>query len=559
MHHFQKLSPSLKPTSADTARQLRLFFWALSVVLGGVCAWLSRFQMSPDGVSYLDIGDAFWHGHWGSLANAYWSPLYPLILGCFMNAFRPSVLWEYPLVRLVNFVIFLGAAACFEFLLTAALEELPPKGALLSKLWHELLGYSIFLSTTLVLITVTAPTPDMLVAAFVFVIAGIGFRLYRNPDNQKLAYSFGIALGLGYYAKTILLPVGIAFFLTLLAAQRVHRKNLLTAGIMFFLMTLFLVSAISRQKHRVTIGESGRWNYLVLFNHVNPFFPVGGIHQAKKIPDVLPIYDFRGTIPGTYPVWYDPSYWEDGIRPHWNAPELLNRFKHALIACIPIFILPNLELSLVLGFIAFAALGLSIPIRMPLLLMLIPSAAALCAYTVLVVEFRYLAPFLCLIWIGLFFGFDIDDRRITKVVIAFMVAANIGSVIWLLPNLAKTNNRFYREIPAAIELHQHGLRSGDKIALISREAGVVAGQGMYIPRLAKLQIICELIDPDKFLATSHIKQAEVLSKLESTGAKAALLLPDRTMPDSSWLPLDKSGYFFKPLVVNGKDQERTKQ
>jgi len=53
------------------------------VLLAGALlqAWSDRHGITPDGVSYLDLSDAVVDGSWRGLVNAYWSPLYPLLLG----------------------------------------------------------------------------------------------------------------------------------------------------------------------------------------------------------------------------------------------------------------------------------------------------------------------------------------------------------------------------------------------------------------------------------------------------------------------------------------------
>ena len=43
-------------------KRLRIFFWCAAIVLGATDAWATRFTMNPDGVSYLDLGDAWWRG-----------------------------------------------------------------------------------------------------------------------------------------------------------------------------------------------------------------------------------------------------------------------------------------------------------------------------------------------------------------------------------------------------------------------------------------------------------------------------------------------------------------
>src|SRR4051795_941770 len=92
---------------------LRICCWVIALAIGGAEAWWTRFTMNPDGVSYLDIGDAYWRGDWHNAINAYWSPLYSWILGFFLKATKPSMYWEYPLVHLANFLIFVAALASF--------------------------------------------------------------------------------------------------------------------------------------------------------------------------------------------------------------------------------------------------------------------------------------------------------------------------------------------------------------------------------------------------------------------------------------------------------------
>src|SRR5258707_7530980 len=96
---------------------LRIVCWAMALALGAAQAWATRFTMNPDGISYLDIGDAYWRGDWHNAINAYWSPLYSWILGFFLKVVKPSAYWEYPLVHLVNFLIYVAALGCFEFFL----------------------------------------------------------------------------------------------------------------------------------------------------------------------------------------------------------------------------------------------------------------------------------------------------------------------------------------------------------------------------------------------------------------------------------------------------------
>src|SRR5258708_5884113 len=46
-------------------------------LLGLLQAWDFRFEMNPDGISYLDMAEAFLRDGYSGLVNGYWSPLYP--------------------------------------------------------------------------------------------------------------------------------------------------------------------------------------------------------------------------------------------------------------------------------------------------------------------------------------------------------------------------------------------------------------------------------------------------------------------------------------------------
>src|SRR5262245_20338502 len=106
------------PNRHASLRILKIVFWIIALSLGLIQAWFHRFAMNPDGVSYLDIGDRFWSGHWSALINGYWSPVYGFLLGLALKVLKPTAYWEFPVVHLVNFLIYVVALCCFEFFLS---------------------------------------------------------------------------------------------------------------------------------------------------------------------------------------------------------------------------------------------------------------------------------------------------------------------------------------------------------------------------------------------------------------------------------------------------------
>ena len=161
-------------TSALLERRLRRIAWLAVIVLGFIQGWTNRQFINPDGVSYLDVADKYLQGDWTWAVNAYWSPLYSWLLGAALFLLRPSSYWEYPVVHLVNFLVYLSAFVCFEFLLfhviryqTESVSQSSSDESSLPTWAWQAVGYTLFLWCT-GSHNITDVTPDMCVAALVF-------------------------------------------------------------------------------------------------------------------------------------------------------------------------------------------------------------------------------------------------------------------------------------------------------------------------------------------------------------------------------------------------------
>jgi hypothetical protein len=67
-----------RPDFCKLPRERTIIFVVL--VLGLVQAWVGRYSMQPDGMSYLDVGASFFRLDWANAVNGWWSPLYPWIV-----------------------------------------------------------------------------------------------------------------------------------------------------------------------------------------------------------------------------------------------------------------------------------------------------------------------------------------------------------------------------------------------------------------------------------------------------------------------------------------------
>jgi hypothetical protein len=104
---------------------LRFTFWSLGLVLASAQAWIFRYEVSADSISYFDMSDGVLHGYdWHRLINGMYSGLYPFLLGVFRRTFHISPGNEIADAHLFGVVLFVFAFACFEFFLAAAVREL---------------------------------------------------------------------------------------------------------------------------------------------------------------------------------------------------------------------------------------------------------------------------------------------------------------------------------------------------------------------------------------------------------------------------------------------------
>ena len=77
--------------SKGREQQLRILFLLVAVALGLIEVWVFRHNIKDvDGISYLDMGDAYLRGDWMTAINGLWSPFYAWILGLSMLALKTS-------------------------------------------------------------------------------------------------------------------------------------------------------------------------------------------------------------------------------------------------------------------------------------------------------------------------------------------------------------------------------------------------------------------------------------------------------------------------------------
>lgn len=553
--------------------------------------------MDPDGISYLDIGDAYWRGDWHHALNAYWSPLYSWILGFVIKVLRPTPYWEYPLVHFVNFLIFIATLVCFDFFLVSFVSrqqrrdrelQLHSEMGIPSWTWF-LLGYAFFICASLVLIReqgISDPRversgigmvcPDLLVFLFVCLDCALLVRLQPDSGRRNFVW-LGIALGFGFLAKSILFPLGLIFLIASALSTKSYRAAALS-GIVFLAISTPFILCISYAKHRLTFGDSGRITYAAYIDGVEAWYPGDGgqfypegighaenidapssfskflLHPVKKIFDQPATYLFEGPVGGTYPFWYDVSYWQDGIRPSFDAQGEWKVLRYSLLYLILLTFGPSYQLittaSVLLLFVLAPRPSSCVKSAASEWYLLAPAAAGIFLYAIVHLEFRYIAPLLCMIWIALFSAVRLPASTGLRIVVGFVVtlvalfqvALSANAVLKYASNKSMQNPVYSA---AALALRQEpGLTAGFKIAMISDKPWGEGGP--FVARLARVQIVAQVNNPKEFWSASPAVQGKVLDAFSAVGADAVLSWEPQSQ-SVEWKQLRDTSYFLLRL------------
>lgn len=534
--------------------RVRLACWLVALAFGLFHVWMYLHDIQDvDGISYLDLGDAYLRGDWATAVNGYWSPLYAWLLGLAMLLLRPVPAWEVPTTQLVNLAIYAATLGCFDLLLRELTRAEPtdvddaaepstglPAWALLP------IGYALFVWSALYWQRFWLQTPDMLVAAVVFVAAALLVRIHRGVVGWRVFATLGVVLGVGYLAKAAMFPLALVFLglaaVVALAASGRRRAVLrsLLALATFLLVAAPLVVALSATKGRVTIGDTGRLNYAWFVSQLRPVpdwrdwpqWSPGGelgapVHAPRQLHQSPRVYEFAAPVGGTYPPWYDPSYWHEGLRPPFDARlqlERLNasvRFYYEWFAYGP---QPGLFVVVVLLAVAGAARGPRARALLRHWYLVVPALAALGMYALVNVEGRYVAPFVVVAWLGVLAGVRLPaspwGARLAAGAAAAVVSLALGlSAVGSARDALgepDPDNDARTHVRVAAGLASVGVGPGAPVAFVGSWLSA-----MRWGRLARVRLVAEVPwkDRETFWKADPGVQSRVVAVLCSTGAE----------------------------------------
>ncbi len=534
-----------------------LSIWGLPllVVLLAALQISSHFHelSSEDSVSYLDIGDAYFRGDLKTAINSYWSPLYSWILGLVLFVYRPSMQFEFFVVQLTNLLIFIATVASFEFFLHRLTlfhartrspgfgQDNYPKDETAARWIFRAAAYTVFLQASFKWNRTSAVTPDMCMAALVYTASGLCLSITHDESKWKNYAWLGTILALAYLAKAPLFMLAFVFLLSpLLVCAIKPRMTSFTIGLFAFLVISSLyVMAISSQKGHFTIGTAGKLNYAWKVNPDQRMIPgmhwQGGpegsgvpTHPTRKVHDSPAVFEFAQPVGGTYPPWYDPSFWMEGLTSQFNVKRQVTIIIRNSIFYLKTFGPAGL-LALFLLIPGRNAGEIFVALRRASVLM-IPALAAL-FLLMLTTDFteatyapqpktRMPGPFFVLLFCGLAgnpIAASVKRDRVRALLVAMTLLVVTATTAYdvVLDHMDAGAQTQSRNLLIAETVKGMGIKPGDPVAIIGKEF-----RHIYWARLAKVRIVAEVPWPGD--SWTQEQETRVMQILRQTGAVAVV-------------------------------------
>ena len=548
-------------TMIASLRKTKILLLFVATATGLSQAWANRFYIEPDGVNYLDIANAYLRRDWRNAINAHWSPLWSWLLGLTLWLTRPSPFWESTVVHLANLFIYLLLLACFTFflneLMTLCSEETernPETEGLTTFAWL-VLGYITVTYVVLVMVGGRLDTPDLCVAAFFFLATAMLIRMRRVGRDWQFYAAFGGILGLAYLAKTVMFLLAFVFLFCALFIKNNRKRAIL--GVLVALLVFLIIGgpfivALSKAKGRLTFGDSGRMAYIWLVNGDGT--PTHGVRKLSNDPAA---YEFATPIAGTYPLNYDPTYWNEGMHPEFAWRAQLHRL---ILSGREYFLILSAQRALAVGMLVFLFFAgdwrgfwRRVAARWTIWL---PATVTLLFYALVYVEPRYIPAAVVVLWCCALSAIrlprlDTSRRLANGVAIAVAIALGMTITTLTAENVATALRRPpHVEWQVAESLRHRGLGPGDTVAVLGQEL-----RADYWARLAQIRVVADLPEDalDSFWQASAEKQALIFDAFAGTGAK---ILVTHFKPPAArsegWQELENTGYYVLSLANRGR-------
>jgi hypothetical protein len=192
-------------------------------------------------------------------------------------------------------------------------------------------------------------------------------------------------------------------------------------------------------------------------------------------------------------------------------------------------------------------------------LVALPAVAALGMYSLVLVEFRYVAPFALMLLMGMLArmrmgaGTELPWLRRSQLVVILAPALAVG---WAAGRdvVEVIRNKPYEPWAVAQRLHEMGIPAGTDVGYIG------TGLDAYWAHLAGVRIIAEIPDSEQahYVAADASRKQQVLVLFSSIGA-SAVITKNAAVASSSegWRPIPGTRHFIwqRPELIAGPEKK----
>lgn len=587
--------------SQSRLRKLLIVYLLLLVPIGWLATKYQPYLLDGDAVCYMDIADLLHAHRWAGVVNGYWHPLYPAVLTAAQIVFHPSRWNELPAYYFANYGIFLlelVAMVAFVYALDRLRARTQNAGTqpLLSRETLALLGCALVVIASQRELAMGLVRPDALLQALML----LAFAMMLNAlATISFAYAplMGLFFGLAYLTKSFafvvaLLSIALMFVFQLWLQRRPLSRALGNAAlslVVFGMVAGPYVAALSHQKHRFDFGDSGALNYAwyvggVEKMHLEPWMKssfgpatVHLVHPEKQLLASPGIYSYRAEPYGTYPDWFDTTFFNERIIPHMDAPVLIRRdARNAVLVVRYLFNHPEAWILLVVLLVLGARLRFGNWRRdnfwLPMILL---GLAMWILYGLVNVEERYVTLAYLVVLLPVFaalrtptaeadeFGTSSSSwlPSATSAMIVLLAFLAAGESV----RIALDQRRDESGLPhawynaemfgAAHGLQQLGVQPGDEVSCMGFDACL---NNIYWARLAGVRILTEVYNPNGNLYAQWAglpNRQQVLDVLRGQNAKVLVAQFDPAQisldpaPAQGWIRLDDTDLYAYPLTV----------
>ena len=587
-------------------RRLWPVYCFLAAIVTFGYALYDPFQIDGDATAYMDIGDVIRAHNWHAIINGYWNPLYPAALALGHALFHPTRFNELHAYYMVNFgifllemlaiVVFTDAIVQLRDLRAVSTEPASTTSFLLDRYTLRYLALALLVISSQRELSMGKVRPDALLQAFLlFALAA----LLKHLATHRVHYAalMGLALGLAYLAKSFAFVFTFLCILALIAFrilwQRSSPARAIAAGLLalvcFSVIAGPYIAALSCQKGRFDFGDSGSLNYawfvsgtekMHLQQNEPSLFGSSEVHLKHPEKELLHnpgVFSYKQLPYGTYPDWFDNSFWNDSIKPHMNARLEAGVLRDCAIRIIR-YIANHPEPWLLLFLLLL--LGSRVPFDwrprsnafwiVPVLL----GFAVLAIYSMVNIEDRYITLGLFAILLPVFAALRLATPQPLAAARPSAVAAIALLALLAIGDSARIVGELRRSLPfvhspagwydfddfhAAQALNRLGIGPGDSVACIGTRACLY---DHYWARIAGVRILTEIYEPtmplDPLLAAMPNRD-QVFNLVRRQGDKVLIgyfdpgQMTGATSVSAGWIRLGDSHYYA--LLLNLSEEQ----